>query len=208
MVDRRLLHCLFALLCFLTLSRISFCKAAAGGFCSFNNDFIRERHNDLRLKHNADPLRWSTQLEKAASVEAKLIKEISNCTVMVNQINTNYFTISPNSKVESAVDTWYEGINNYDFELGPIRRGDDTVFEFTRVIWKSAELIGCSSACCGNRGVLICKYDSNTNQPGHFADNVGTLDPMFVWENFTFAPEQRRPASGPSENGLPPSPIS
>ncbi|GAB64399.1 hypothetical protein PCYB_011320 [Plasmodium cynomolgi strain B] len=194
MVDRRL-HCLFALLCFLTLSRISSCKAATGGFCSFNNDFIRERHNDLRLKHNADPLRWSTQLEKAASAEAKLIKEISNCTVMVNQMNTNYFTISPNSKIETAVDTWYEGINNYDFELGPIRRGDDTH-------------IGCSSACCGNRGVLICKYDSHTNQPGHFADNVGTLDPMFVWENFTFEPEQRRPDSEPSQNGLPPSPIS
>ncbi|EUD66680.1 hypothetical protein C922_03005 [Plasmodium inui San Antonio 1] len=133
--------------------------------CISQNDFIRERHNDLRLKHNADSLRWSTELEKAASAEAKLIKEISNCTVMLNQINTNYFSISPNSKIESAVDTWYEGIKNYDFELGPIRRGDDTVFQFTRVVWNSAEKIGCSSACCRNRGVLICKYDSQTNQP-------------------------------------------
>eukprot|EP00366_Plasmodium_knowlesi_P000041 XP_002257538.1 hypothetical protein, conserved in Plasmodium species [Plasmodium knowlesi strain H] len=178
MVDRRL-HYLFALFCFLYLSRISSCKAVAGSFCSFNNDSIRERHNDLRMKHNADPLHWSTHLEEAASAEAKLIKDMSNCTVLVNQINTNYFTISTKSKIESAVDTWYEGINNYDFELGPIRRGDDTVFEFTRVVWNSAEHIGCSSACCGNRGVLICKYDNNTNQPGTHIKKT-TIEMLFL----------------------------
>ncbi|GAW78897.1 cysteine-rich secretory protein [Plasmodium gonderi] len=165
MLNKSLLF-LFYVLYLLTFSDTSFCKTLGGSFCLFNEDFIRERHNELRLKHNAEPLFWSTQLEKAADDEAKLIKENFNCIVMIKQINTNYFTISPNSKNESAVDSWYEGINNYDFELGPINRDDDRVFEFTNIVWNSAEHIGCSSACCSKTGVLICKYDNYTNRPG------------------------------------------
>ncbi|SBS80324.1 ATP synthase lipid-binding protein, mitochondrial precursor, putative [Plasmodium ovale curtisi] len=175
-------------------------------------DLILERHNDLRLKHNAKPLLWSSQLEKSAKDETSLIESNPDCIVTTKHLNTNYFTLSKYSEMDTAVNMWYEGINDYDFELGintqkkkkkkehslfyansgraqdellllhsPILKGEN-VFEFTRVVWKSAQHIGCAVACCKNRGVLLCKYDSYTNKPGHFADDVGTIDTMFAWD--------------------------
>ncbi|VWU52433.1 cysteine-rich secretory protein, putative, partial [Hepatocystis sp. ex Piliocolobus tephrosceles] len=125
-----------------------------GWFCKFNKNLITERHNDLRLKHDVQPLTWDSQLEKAASVEVDLIKKYENCIVSAKQINTNYFIATSNSSVESAVDLWYEGINNYDFELD----------------------IGCAIACCKNNVILACKYDNDTNKPGHFANNVKPIN--------------------------------
>ncbi|SCD22320.1 cysteine-rich secretory protein, putative [Plasmodium ovale] len=150
-------------------------------FCKMNADLILERHNDLRLKHNAKPLLWSSQLEKSAKDETSLIESNPDCIVTTKHLNTNYFTLSKYSEMDTAVNMWYEGINDYDFELGPILKGEN-VFEFTRVVWKSAQHIGCAVACCKNRGVLLCKYDSYTNKPGHFADDVGTIDTMFAWD--------------------------
>ncbi|SBT74695.1 cysteine-rich secretory protein, putative, partial [Plasmodium malariae] len=92
------------------------------------------------------------------------IKANSDCDVAAKQINTNYFDFSNGEEIESAVNSWYEGINNYDFELGPIKKGEN-VFEFTKVVWKGAEHIGCATACCKYRGILICKYDNNVNKP-------------------------------------------
>ncbi|SBS81325.1 cysteine-rich secretory protein, putative [Plasmodium malariae] len=42
----------------------------------------------------------------------------SDCVVAAKQINTNYFDFLNGEEIESAVNSWYEGINNYDFELG------------------------------------------------------------------------------------------
>ncbi|SOV21862.1 cysteine-rich secretory protein, putative [Plasmodium sp. DRC-Itaito] len=153
-----------------------------GQFCKFNKDFIRERHNDFRLKHKAKPLRWSKKLEEIATYEANLIRDHSDCIVSSKQVDTNYFSFFKNENIEASVDTWYEGINDYDFELGCIKRNDN-IFEFTRIIWKSSQNLGCATACCKTRGILICKYDHNTNRPGYFGDNVGTIDTMYVWDD-------------------------
>ncbi|VWU51250.1 cysteine-rich secretory protein, putative [Hepatocystis sp. ex Piliocolobus tephrosceles] len=155
-----------------------------GWFCKFNKNLITERHNDLRLKHDVQPLSWDSQLEKAASVEVDLIKKYENCNVNAKQINTNYFITTSNSRVEPAVDLWYEGINNYDFELGPIKK-EENVFEFTRMVWKSAQHIGCAIACCKNNVIFTCKYDSDTNKPGHFANNVKPINKMFIGIGYT-----------------------
>lgn len=153
-----------------------------GNHCKFNKNLILERHNDLRSKHNANPLNWSEELERVAKREAQLIEKKFDCHITGKLENTNYFTFSKHSEIESAVNSWYEGISNYDFELGVIQKNDN-VFEFTQLIWKSVEHIGCATSCCKNSGVLICKYDSFANTPGHFADNVGTIDEKFVTGN-------------------------
>lgn len=159
-----------------------FSSTGSGKYCSFNKDRLLERHNDFRTKHNVNPLNWSEQLESLAKSEAKLLEKELDCTVSPKQINTNYFTFLKNDNIESAVNSWYEGINDYDFELGAIKK-NDSVFEFTQIIWKSVENVGCALACCKSKKVLLCKYDNYANRPGYFADNVLPIDKKYVFED-------------------------
>ncbi|CRG98028.1 cysteine-rich secretory protein, putative [Plasmodium gallinaceum] len=170
---------LFNIFCFLF---ICFYIIVEGKSCKFNKNLIIEKHNDFRLKHNAKPIYWNKKLENASQKEANLIKTNSDCILTSKQINTNYFNFFVNNEIELAVNSWYEGINDYDFELGVIKRNNN-VFEFTQILWKTVENIGCSTACCKTTGIFICKYDNYPNRPGYFSDNVGTIDTTFVFDD-------------------------
>ncbi|CRG98392.1 cysteine-rich secretory protein, putative [Plasmodium relictum] len=173
---------IFNIFCFFF---IGFCIIVEGKSCKFNKKLIVERHDDFRLKHNAKPLSCNLKRlhkKKPIWLFYFYIKTNSDCVLTSKQINTNYFNFFKNTEIESAVNRWYEGINDYDFELGTIRRNNN-VFEFTQIVWKSVENIGCSTACCKTTGILICKYDNYPNKPGYFSDNVGAIDTIFVFND-------------------------
>jgi pathogenesis-related protein 1 len=70
-----------------------------------------------------------------------------------------------NVGAQRAVDMWANEKSNYVYS-------PDYVFEngtghYTQIVWRTSVRIGCASASCGGRSVVVCRYDP----PGNFIGN-------------------------------------
>ena len=147
-------------------------------------------HNELRARHGAQPLRWSTALARTANDWALSMTSIrcemehSGGDVGENIAMGGY--LGPGAG-KDAVSRWYNEVGQYDYRNPgfSLQTG-----HFTQVVWASTTEVGCAMARCGNKEwnsstqqwqkpssfygamVVVCQYSPGGNFEGGFPENV------------------------------------
>eukprot|EP00198_Chlamydomonas_reinhardtii_P008756 XP_001698093.1 predicted extracellular protein [Chlamydomonas reinhardtii] len=131
------------------------------------------RHNLYRTKHQAQPLAWSTRLQKEAQDWA------DNCWFEHSQTSYGENLALGHPSIEAAIDGWYSEVDKYDFSNPGFSSGTG---QFTQLVWQRTYMVGCAIGVCpdgvsyaGGRWqgrVYVCMYWLPGNYPGQFAANV------------------------------------
>ena len=147
-------------------------------------------HNELRARHGAQPLRWSTELARTANDWALSMTsrscemEHSGGEAGENIAMGGY--LGPGAG-KDAVSRWYNEVGQYDYRSPgfSLQTG-----HFTQVVWASTTELGCAMVRCGNKEwnsstqqwqkpsslygamVVVCQYSPGGNFEGRFPENV------------------------------------
>jgi len=80
-------------------------------------------------------------------------------------------SLDAGTAVERAIESWYKGLDDYNFIRGS-SHGGITGRLFSQIVWKRSERLGMGVASSGNRTIAIAFYDPPGNIQGEFANNV------------------------------------
>jgi uncharacterized protein YkwD len=155
----------------LPLALLSTLSVLADGGPQFQKDILA-RHNELRAKHDAAPLKWSPAVEKVAQDWANTIARADSMRHrQPNKYGENIFWISGREATGVMVaDSWYDEIKDYHFNRPGFSM--DTG-HFTQVVWKDTKEIGCAAAKSSAGGTyVVCNYNPPGNYSGRFPGNV------------------------------------
>jgi len=141
------------------------CNNAWGGA---STDEIRQWldiHNQYRLKHQVEPLAWSTAIAANAQAYA------DTCPTGHSQSGYGENMAWGYSSIAGVVKAWYEEEETYDYANPGY---SSAVGHFTQVVWKSSTEIGCAlkTQCPQWPTTWICQYNPPGNYIGQFAQNV------------------------------------
>ena len=133
-----------------------------------------EKHNYYRKLHQVGDLVRDTTLESIAQKTAEYMKEIDNFYFATDKyegkpIGQNIFWYWGKFTGDNIADMWYESESKYDYS-NP-KYSSDTG-DFTQVVWKNSQKIGCGYACTGKECYGICTYYPAGNYMNQFAANV------------------------------------
>merc|ERR1712093_414147 len=127
-----------------------------------------DRHNELRRKHGAPPLKWKDELARDAQAAA------NQCVAkgMLHHSNTN--GAGQNGAMgypsfEAAIDGWYSEIKDYDFQNHGFAMNTG---HFTQVVWKSCTHVGMARDTTGRGSYVFANYYPPGNYMGQFKSNV------------------------------------
>merc|ERR1711939_488802 len=130
-----------------------------------------DRHNELRRKHGAPPLKWKDELAQDAKAAA------NQCVAkgMLHHSNTN--GAGQNGAMgypsfEAAIDGWYSEIKDYDFQNHGFAMNTG---HFTQVVWKSCTHVGMARDTTGRGSYVFANYYPPGNFMGRFPSNVAPL---------------------------------
>jgi len=141
---------------------------------------LLERHNAFRADHGVPALIWDDALasqseEWAGKCEWKHSE---------NGNGENLWAGTGSFNGETATESWYDEIRNYNFNDHTIHKG--VVGHFTQVVWKATTKIGCAVQMCenlasstpmSNANFLVCQYLPRGNVVGDYKANV------LAWSN-------------------------
>lgn len=132
-------------------------------------------HNVLRVKHGAQKLRWSAELQKQAQVFLET-EFVCNGTLQ----HTNAFKAGEigesvalgYASIEQAVQAFSHGQKYYSFANSTCV--DKRAHQFTQLVWNNTEYVGCAYINCGNyyNNFFICQYTQKGNIPNEYPENV------------------------------------
>lgn len=135
---------------------------------------ILQRHNELRKKHGAPPVKWNSKIAEVAQAWAQTNAAAGRMFHSKGKYGENiYWTSGGMPSGKSVVDAWYNEIQFYDYEKPgfSLKTG-----HFTQVIWKSSKEIGAGWARSPDGGFfVVCNYDPPGNYKGKFPRNVEPL---------------------------------
>lgn len=146
-----------------------------------------QAHNDLRSKHKAKPLTWSSELASAAQDWSdKCIFQHGKGQAIGAGENLSAYTGSDD--VLSAIRMWTDEASSYNWSAPGY---SDSTAHFTQQVWASTSEIGCAQTLCPtltipdrpswtNAYLYVCEYKQAGNVVGmtpedtakFFAENV------------------------------------
>jgi pathogenesis-related protein 1 len=110
------------------------------------------------------PVAWSDEVAATAQQWANHLKETKNCG-LEHAMGSGYgenLAAGTSVDAERAVEMWASEIENYSYS--PKYTFETNTGHYTQIVWRGTERIGCASAACSNRNVVVCRYDP----PGNF----------------------------------------
>ncbi len=138
------------------------CRAAAS-----LNDIQKwiDIHNQYRLKHQVNPVNWSTTVANSAQTYADTCPQNHSHSGYGENLAWGY------SSITSVVTAWYSEATSYDFNTPGF---SSTTGHFTQIVWKGTKEIGCAlqTGCPGWPTTWVCQYSPPGNYYGQFAQNV------------------------------------
>jgi uncharacterized protein YkwD len=130
-----------------------------------------DAHNQVRAKHCAPPLEWSSKVAASAQKWADTLRS-RGCAFAHSggQYGENLAagtagTMSP----ESVVGMWYDEGKHYSFRSGGFSMKTG---HFTQVVWRATTHVGCGHTQCNGMDLYVCQYDPPGNVEGGYKDNV------------------------------------
>ena len=137
---------------------------------------VEERHNYYRKKHDVGELKRDSGLEKIAQDSAESMLELNSVYPNEQKYNGEY--ISHNSFYtldtfdgKQITDKWYSKKKFYNFRE-PGCENNSLAEDFTNLIWKSTEKIGCGYACKNEQCYGCCFYYPPSGCEYLFAKNI------------------------------------
>ena len=132
------------------------------------------KHNYYRGLHQVGNLQRDSTLEAIAQKTAdEMIKKdnfiFSSDKYNGKKIGQNLFYYWGSFTGEKIADIWYESESKYNYS-NPTYSSD--YGDFTQVVWKNTQKIGCGYACNENQCYGICVYYPAGNYNNQFATNV------------------------------------
>ncbi|GJN89763.1 hypothetical protein Rhopal_002752-T1 [Rhodotorula paludigena] len=128
-------------------------------------------HNQLRARHDAPALTWSTELASAAQTWA-------NACVFEHGggagLGAGENLAAGYGSVDAAVQAWYDEVADYDFNNPGF---SSATGHFTQLVWVGTSQLGCAVTDCPGLGdYLVCEYLEAGNIVGgdgiYFRENV------------------------------------
>ena len=135
---------------------------------------ILTKHNYYRNLHQVGNLVRDATLEKIAQNTAEYMKQIDNFSFATEKYNNkpigqNLFWYWGSFTGDKVADMWYESESLYDYNKS--QYSSDTG-DFTQVVWKNTQKIGCGYACNGKECYGLCTYYPAGNYMNQFKANV------------------------------------
>lgn len=131
-------------------------------------------HNLKRCWHNAPDIEWDSGLAEFSRQHA------AKCTYAKDPLIANRYgesiAVGEGLDIIKAQDNWY--IAGIFFPYGQAT-GPDAMAEFSQMVWRSTERVGCASAQCPRGNYYVCRYEARGNVAGSYAENVKPLVPDF-----------------------------
>ena len=84
-------------------------------------------------------------------------------------IGQNIFWFGESFTGDDVVDMWYKSENKYDYN-NPKYNSDTE--DFTQIVWKNTQKIGCGYACNDKECYGLCTYYPTGNYLNQFSSNV------------------------------------
>jgi hypothetical protein len=139
---------------------------------SEDNQELLDTHNRYRAEHCAPPLRWSDDLAASAQRTAEQLMA-TNCAGEDPLTPGTISQCSPTDSAEQVVGMWYlYAVDYYDFTD---HRSSEAVVDprdFTQLLWKGTERVGCAWTRRERELVWVCHYDPPGNIAGAYEQNV------------------------------------
>ena len=134
------------------------------------------KHNYYRDLHQVGNLERDPFLEKIAQKTAEHMKETGNFAFVTDKcdgkpIGQNIFWFGESFTGDDVIDMWYKSENKYDYK-NP-KYSSDTE-DFTQIVWKNTQKIGCGYACNDKECYGLCTYYPAGNYLNQFSSNVFT----------------------------------
>ena len=135
---------------------------------------ILNKHNYYRGLHQVGSLQRDATLETIAQNAAEHMVEIDNFYFTTEKYNgksigQNLFWYWGSFTGDKIADMWYESESKYDYS-NPVY--NSKYGDFTQVVWKNTQKIGCGYACSGRECYGLCTYYPAGNYLNQFAANV------------------------------------
>ena len=135
------------------------------------------QHNKYRKNHHVGDLQLSNELceisqKYADYIASKEYFEHSHTKFKSYYMGENLYRCSgfkPDGT--TAVDSWYEEKEDYDFENGKSRNGG-VIGHLTAMLWKESKYLGVGIAKGDEYYYVVCNYFPGGNIRGEYTDNV------------------------------------
>ncbi len=148
---------------------------------------IIDSHNQVRAKHNQQPLIWSNSLAQYAQRWVNNLANTQNCE-MIHRPNysggqfqqvhgENLFWASAielatgqNQQQQftptEIVKAWAEEESFYDYQTNQCQAGQDCG-HYTQMVWHESQQVGCAIAVCDDKSqIWACNYHPRGNYIG------------------------------------------
>ncbi|GIM16351.1 hypothetical protein Vretimale_18982, partial [Volvox reticuliferus] len=162
--------------------------AFGGGMCA-DAQLTLDKINRLRALHQANPLRWSSDLAAAAQGYANTLAGIGCAAPLVHSSlgELLYWRTGSTWMCRYAVIDWYseEGVYNFNTPTpftDNVLKSNNDISHFTQLVWRASYLIGCGvqkgtigfySPCT----FVVCRFSGPGNQKGDFVFLLNVLPP-------------------------------
>ena len=139
---------------------------------------ILNNHNIYRKRHQVNKLVTNPQIELIAQQYAenlalKGIKKYSSNTYYGDALGENIFISYNSFSGEYVSQSWYEENQYYNYYIPEF---NSLYRDFTQMVWKDTEEMGCGASCTDNICAVVCNYYPAGNIEGYFRSNVFPSD--------------------------------
>ncbi|GLI70341.1 hypothetical protein VaNZ11_015300, partial [Volvox africanus] len=157
-----------------------------GGTSCPDAEYVLNKHNTYRGKHQAGALQWSVILAQSATAYAQELAR-KGCPLWHspgNDVGENLLVTQrvpkPDNTCGMAVQAWYEEVKDYDFSTPRPFRDNwaKGIGHFTQVVWRNTVYLGCGVGVAdqnleimpgvtlkGGCKIIVCQYKSSGNIP-------------------------------------------
>ncbi|HEY3356848.1 MAG TPA: CAP family protein [Polyangia bacterium] len=131
---------------------------------------LHEAHKELRTRHCAHWLRWSSEIASAAQARADSLAAACRLKPGDSKFGENLWSGTAGSYTpRKVVESWYAESRAYNFKKpGYSKRAA----RFTQLVWVGSRRYGCATAQCKKTQFWVCRYDPAGNVDGEFERNV------------------------------------
>ena len=111
------------------------------------------------------PVTWSDAVARSAQAWAEHLRDTRKCGLLHSDTRDGEnLAAGKEMDAERAVKMWAGEIDKFTYS--PIYEFDTRSGHYSQIVWRRTTNIGCGRATCGNKSVVVCRYNPAGNHIG------------------------------------------